>query len=95
MFISSLLPNSCFICLLIVSLLILVFILIPLTCNNIKACHAFHHHVLALEPDMDIFTKALKTLVAIPIPETTHPVVNIDDEDSLMERQPKRILDCE
>jgi hypothetical protein len=57
----------------------LVFILIPLKGNNIRACHAFHHHVLALELDMDVFTKVLEHLVIVSIPEATHLVVNIDD----------------
>jgi hypothetical protein len=42
---------------------------------------------------MDIFTKVLEPLVVVPIPEATHPVVNIDDENSQMEKQPRRILD--
>jgi len=71
--------------------LVLVFILIPF----IKACHALCHHVLALELDMDVFTEVLEPLVTIPILEATHLVVNINDENSLVERRPKRILDCE
>jgi hypothetical protein len=33
---------------------------------------------------MDIFTKVIESMVAIPIPEATCPVVHIDDEDSPM-----------
>jgi hypothetical protein len=44
---------------------------------------------------MDIFTKVLEPLVVVPILKATCLVVNIDDEDSPMERQPRRILDCE
>jgi predicted GNAT family N-acyltransferase len=50
---------------------------------------------LVLELDVDIFTKVLELLVIVPIPEATCPVVNIDDEDLLMERQPRKILDWE
>jgi hypothetical protein len=64
-------------------------------CNNIKSCHALHYHVLALEPNMNVFTKVLEPLVIVSNPKATHLVVNIDDENSLMERWPKRILDCE
>jgi hypothetical protein len=48
-----------------------------------------------MEPDMDIFTKVFDPLVVVRILEVTCPVVNIDDEDSTVERQPKRILDYE
>jgi hypothetical protein len=44
---------------------------------------------------MDVFTEVLEPLVTIPILEATHLVVNINDENSLVERRPKRILDCE
>jgi hypothetical protein len=44
---------------------------------------------------MDIFTEVLEPLVVVPIPKATCLVVNIDDEDSPMERQPRKILDCE
>jgi hypothetical protein len=73
----------------------LVFILIPLIGNNIRACHAFHHHVLALEADVGVLTKVFKPLIIVSIPEVTHLVVNIDDENSPVDRQPKRLLDCE
>jgi hypothetical protein len=63
--------------------------------NNIKACHAFCCHVLALESDMDVFTKVLKPLVAIPIHEASCLVVHIDDEDSPMLKHFRKILDCE
>jgi hypothetical protein len=66
----------------------------PLAGNNIKTCHALQHHVLALELDMDVFTEVLEPLVDVPIHEATRLIVNIDDEDLLVERQPKRILDC-
>ncbi len=51
----------------------------PLTCSNIRACHAFYRHVLALEPNMDVFTKVLEPLVIISIPKATHLVFNIHD----------------
>jgi hypothetical protein len=73
----------------------MVFIFIPLASTNTKACHALQCHVLALEPNMDVFTKVLEPLVVVHIPKATCPVVSIDDEDSLMERRPRRILDCE
>jgi hypothetical protein len=44
---------------------------------------------------MDIFTEVLEPLVTISILEATRPFVNINDENSLVERRPKRILDCE
>jgi hypothetical protein len=44
---------------------------------------------------MDVFIKVLEPIVVVPIPKVTCPVVNIDDEDSPMERGPRRILDCE
>jgi hypothetical protein len=44
---------------------------------------------------MDIFTEVLEPLVVVLIPEMTHPFVNIDDEDSQMGRQSKKILDYE
>jgi hypothetical protein len=50
---------------------------------------------LALGLDMDVFTKVLEPLVVVPIPKATCLVVNIDDEDSPMERQLRRILDYE
>jgi hypothetical protein len=34
-------------------------------------------------------------MVIIPIPKATHPVVNMDDENSLVETRPRRILDYE
>jgi hypothetical protein len=73
----------------------LVFILIPLIDNNIKACHAFHRDVLALEPNVDVFTMVFEPLVVVSILEATHLVVNIDDENSPVDKQPKRLLDCE
>jgi hypothetical protein len=66
-FASSPFPNFCFIDL----FLVLVFILIPLVGNNIKACHAFHHHVWALDLDMDVFTEVLEPLVVVPIHDAT------------------------
>jgi hypothetical protein len=42
---------------------------------------------------VDIFTEVFEALVVVPIHEDTHPIVNIDDEDSLVERQPRKILD--
>jgi hypothetical protein len=60
-----------------------------------KACHTLHCHVLALEPNMDVFTKVFEPLVVVPIHEATCPIINIDDEDLLVEKQPKRILVCE
>ncbi len=74
-----------------VCFLVLVFILIPL----IKACHALHCHVLVLESNMDVFTEVLGPLVIIPILEVTCLVDNINDENSLVERWPRRILDYE
>jgi len=71
----------------------MVFIFNPLACTNIKACHALQRHVLASELDMDIFTKVLEPLVVVPIPKATCLVVNIDNEDLPMERQPRKILD--
>jgi hypothetical protein len=44
---------------------------------------------------MNVFTKVLEPLVVVSNPKATHLVVNIDDENSLMERWPKRILGCE
>ncbi len=73
----------------------MVFIFIPLACTNINECHALQHHVLTLESDVDVFTKVLEPLVVVPIPKATCLVVNIDDEDSPMERQLRRILDYE
>jgi hypothetical protein len=35
---------------------------------------------------MGIFTKVLEPLVVVPILEATYPVVNIDEENSPMER---------
>jgi hypothetical protein len=64
----------------------MVFIFIPLAGTNIKACHALQHHVLALELDMDVFIDVLEPLVVVPIPKATCPLVNIDDEDSPMEK---------
>jgi len=63
----------------------MVSIFIPFASNNIKACHALYCHVLALKPDMDVFTKVLEPLVVL-ILEVTCPIVNIDDEDLLVER---------
>ncbi len=64
----------------------MVFIFIPLAGTNIKACHALQRCVLALEPNMDVFTEVLEPLVVVPILKVTCPVVNIDDEDSPMEK---------
>jgi hypothetical protein len=69
----------------------MVFIFMPLVGTNIKACHALQHHILALELDMDVFIEVLEPLLVIPIPD----VVNIDDEDLLLERWPKRISNYE
>jgi hypothetical protein len=44
---------------------------------------------------MDVFTEVLEPIVVVQIPKATCPIVNIDDEDSPMERRPRRILDCE
>jgi hypothetical protein len=44
---------------------------------------------------MDVFTKVLEPLVVVFILETTHPIANIDDENSQMERQYKKVLDYE
>ncbi len=44
---------------------------------------------------MDVFTKVFEPLVVVPIHEATCPIINIDDEDLLVEKQPKRILVCE
>ncbi len=73
----------------------MVFIFILFTSNNIKACHALQHHVLALESNMDVFTKIFEPMVVVLVLEVTHPIVNIDDEDLLVETWFKRILDCE
>jgi hypothetical protein len=44
---------------------------------------------------MDVFTEVLGPLVIIPILEVTCLVDNINDENSLVERWPRRILDYE
>ncbi len=90
-FATSLLPNSCCVCL----FLVLIFIHISFVGNNIKVCHALCCHVLVLELNMDVFTKVLEPLVAIPIPEAIRLVVHIDDEDSPVFKQSRKILDCE
>jgi len=73
----------------------MVFIFMPLVSTNIKAGHALQDHILVLELDMDVFIKVLEPLLVIPIPEATRLVVNIDDEDLLVERWPKRISNYE
>jgi hypothetical protein len=73
----------------------MVFIFMPLVGTNIKACHALQHHILALELDMDVFIEVLEPLLVLPILEATRLVVNIDDEDLLVERWPKRISNYE
>jgi hypothetical protein len=35
---------------------------------------------------MDVFTKVLEPLVVVSIPKVTHLVINIDDENSLVDR---------
>jgi hypothetical protein len=50
---------------------------------------------LALEADMDVFIEVFELLVIVPIFKATRPIVNIGDEDLLVEKQPKRILDYE
>ncbi len=35
---------------------------------------------------MDIFTKVFEPLVVVPIPKVTCLIVNIDNEDSIVER---------
>ncbi len=60
-----------------------------------RACHALHCHVLTLELDMDVFIKVFEPLVIIPLLKATRPIVNIGDEDSPVEKQPKRILEYE
>jgi hypothetical protein len=44
---------------------------------------------------MDIFIEVLEPLVVVLILEATYIIVNIAKEDSLVERWPRRILDCE
>jgi hypothetical protein len=72
-------------------------VIIHISCasNSIRACHAFHHHVLALKPNMDVFIKVLEPLVAVPILETNHPVFHISVEDSLVLRWSMKNLDYE
>ncbi len=47
--------------------------------NNIKACHALHWHILAIELDIDIFTEVLEPLVEVPTPK--HKCPNVDLEN--------------
>jgi hypothetical protein len=57
---------------------------------------SLEHYVLVIKSDMDVFTKVLEPqLVIVPIPKVTRLIVNTDNEYSIVERQPKRILDCE
>ncbi len=77
-------------------------LLLCLFTSNLPSCRGFHFHsfcrqqhqgmpcpstsCLALEPNMDVCTKVIEPLVVVPNPKVTHLIVNIDDEDSQMEK---------
>ncbi len=50
--------------------------------NNIKACHTLHHHILALEPNIDLFVEVLEPLVGVATLEQCCPTIDLDDFDS-------------
>lgn len=43
--------------------------------NNIRVCHILHHHILALESNMEVFEEVLGPLVQVRIPQGKHPIV--------------------
>jgi hypothetical protein len=63
--------------------------------NNIKACHTLCCHILALEPDIDLFIEVLEPLVEVLALEQSCPNVDLDDFDSPPTKQSRRNLDCE
>jgi hypothetical protein len=50
--------------------------------NNIKTCQILQHHILALEPDMEVFEEVLQPLVEIPHPMGKRCTIGLDDENS-------------
>ncbi len=48
----------------------------------IKACQILHHHILALELDMDVFKEVLEPFIKVPIPKAKHPTMPLDYLDS-------------
>jgi hypothetical protein len=68
---------------------------ISLASNIIKTCQILHHHILALEFDMEVFEKMLELLVWVPIFWSKHPTMHLDVEDSPPLKYLKWNLDCE
>jgi hypothetical protein len=50
--------------------------------KNIEACQILHHHILALELDMDVFKEVLEPYIEVPIPKAKRPTMPLDCLDS-------------
>lgn len=61
--------------------------------NNTKACHTLCHHILVLEPDIDIFTEVLDLVVEIPTLDQS--CLTINNFNSPPPKHLKRNLVCE
>jgi hypothetical protein len=66
-----------------------------LTGNTIRACQSLEHHIMALELDMDVFTKVLEPLVEVATPELDAKHVHSFYIVSLVKKHSRTLLDYE
>jgi hypothetical protein len=66
-----------------------------LSSNTIKAYQSLGHHILALELDMEVFTKVLEPLLEVAMPKLDAEHVHNFDIDSLIKKCSKRLFDYE
>jgi len=66
-----------------------------LTSNIVKACQSLGCHILALELDMEVFTKVLKPFVEAAMLELDTEHVHYFEIDSLVKKRLNRLFDYE
>jgi len=63
--------------------------------KTVKACQSLRRHILALESNMEVFTKVLEPFVEVVMPEPDVKHVHSFDIDSPIKKCSKRLLECE
>jgi hypothetical protein len=66
-----------------------------LASNIVKASQSFRCHILALESDMEVFTKVLEPFVEVATPKLDTKHVHNFDIDFIVKKRSKRFLDYE
>ncbi len=60
--------------------------------NTIKAYQSLGHHILALELDMEVFTKVLEPLIEVVMPKLDVKHIHNFEIDSPIKKRSKRLF---